>query len=117
MLLQTPLPLTMNPFAVTMSTVTLTPFLPLWESWINSISFGVQPLINLFPGRNNMNLYLVRHAIAVDEGSPDYEQESERPLTDKGRKKMRQMARGLRNLGVEFDCILSSPYARARETA
>lgn len=64
-----------------------------------------------------MNLYIIRHAIAVDEGTPEYEQDSERPLTDKGRKKMRQIARSLRNLGVEFDLILSSPYVRARETA
>jgi phosphohistidine phosphatase len=64
-----------------------------------------------------MNLYIIRHAIAVDEGTSDYESDSERPLTDKGRKKMRQIAKGLRNLGVEFDLILSSPYVRARETA
>jgi phosphohistidine phosphatase len=60
-----------------------------------------------------MNLYLIRHAIAVDE----YEDDSQRPLTDKGRKKMRQIAKGLRALGVEFDLILSSPYVRAAETA
>jgi phosphohistidine phosphatase len=60
-----------------------------------------------------MDLYLIRHAIAVDE----FEDDSQRPLTDKGRKKMRQIAKGLRALGVEFDLILSSPYARARETA
>lgn len=64
-----------------------------------------------------MNIYLIRHAIAVEEGTPEYEQDSERPLTDKGRKKMRQIARGLRILGVELDLILSSPYLRARETA
>jgi phosphohistidine phosphatase len=64
-----------------------------------------------------MNLYIIRHAIAVDEGTSDYESDSERPLTDKGRRKMRQIAKGLRNLGVEFDLILSSPYVRARETA
>jgi phosphohistidine phosphatase len=64
-----------------------------------------------------MNLYIVRHAIAVDEGTSDYESDSERPLNDKGRKKMRQIAKGLRNLGIEFDLILSSPYVRARETA
>lgn len=64
-----------------------------------------------------MNLYIIRHAIAVDEGTSDYESDSERPLTDKGRKKMRQIAKALRNLGVEFDLILSSPYVRARETA
>ncbi len=43
--------------------------------------------------------------------------DSERPLTDKGRKKMRQIAKALRHLGVEFDLILSSPYVRACETA
>lgn len=64
-----------------------------------------------------MNLYIIRHAIAVDEGMPGYEDDSQRPLTDKGRKKMRQIAKGLRALGVEFDLILSSPYVRARETA
>ena len=60
-----------------------------------------------------MNLYLIRHAIAVEE----HEDDSQRPLTDKGRKKMRQTAKGLRALGVEFDLILSSPYVRAAETA
>lgn len=64
-----------------------------------------------------MNLYLIRHAIAVDEGDPEYAQDSLRPLTEKGRKKMRQIARGLRALGAEFDLIVSSPYVRARETA
>jgi phosphohistidine phosphatase len=64
-----------------------------------------------------MNLYIIRHAIAVDEGRSDSESDSQRPLTDKGRKKMRQIAKALHNLGVEFDLILSSPYVRARETA
>ncbi len=60
-----------------------------------------------------MNLYIIRHAIAVDE----YEKDSQRPLSDKGKKKMRQIAKGLRILGVDFDLILSSPYVRAKETA
>ena len=64
-----------------------------------------------------MNLYIIRHAIAVDEATSDYASDSERPLTDKGRKKMRQIAKALRLLGVEFDLILSSPYVRACETA
>lgn len=64
-----------------------------------------------------MNLYIIRHAIAVDEATSDYESDSERPLTDKGRKKMRQIAKALRHLGVEFDLIVSSPYVRACETA
>jgi phosphohistidine phosphatase len=60
-----------------------------------------------------MNLYLIRHAIAVDE----YEDDSQRPLSDKGRRKMRQIAKGLRAIGVEFDLVISSPYVRAAETA
>jgi phosphohistidine phosphatase len=64
-----------------------------------------------------MDIYIIRHAIAVDRGTPEYEDDSQRPLTDKGKKKMRQIARGLCALGVDFDLILSSPYVRARETA
>jgi phosphohistidine phosphatase len=64
-----------------------------------------------------MDLYIIRHAIAVDEGTPGYEEDSQRPLTEKGRKRMRQAAKGLCSLGVELDLILSSPYTRARETA
>jgi phosphohistidine phosphatase len=64
-----------------------------------------------------MDLYIIRHAIAVDEGAPEYEEDSLRPLTDKGKKKMRQIAKGLRALGTDFDLILSSPYVRAKETA
>ena len=64
-----------------------------------------------------MDLYMIRHAIAVDEGAPEYADDSQRPLTDKGKKKMRQIANGLHTLGVEFDLILSSPYVRATGTA
>ncbi len=62
-----------------------------------------------------MNLYIIRHAIAEEE-NPSAD-DSQRALTEKGRKKMRQIAKGLRILGTEFDVILSSPYLRARETA
>jgi len=64
-----------------------------------------------------MNIYIIRHAIAIDEDSSEYADDSQRPLTDKGRKKMRQIAKGLRSLGAEFDIILSSPYLRAHQTA
>jgi phosphohistidine phosphatase len=64
-----------------------------------------------------MDLYIIRHAIAVDRGTPEYADDSQRPLTDKGKKRMRQIAKGLYALGVDFDLILSSPYVRAKETA
>jgi phosphohistidine phosphatase len=62
-----------------------------------------------------MNLYLIRHAIAEEE-SPEGE-DSQRALTEKGAKKMRAIAKGLRTLGIEFDFILTSPYVRAEQTA
>ena len=34
---------------------------------------------------------MIRHAISVDESTPEYEDDSQRPLTDKGKKKMRQI--------------------------
>ena len=62
-----------------------------------------------------MNIYLLRHGIAVsaEETAP----EGERPLTAKGIKRIRKGARGLRRLGFNFDAILTSPLARARQTA
>jgi phosphohistidine phosphatase len=64
-----------------------------------------------------MNLYIVRHAIAVERGTPGYEDDSQRPLTDEGSKKMKKIARGLHRLGIGLDVILTSPYVRARDTA
>jgi phosphohistidine phosphatase len=64
-----------------------------------------------------MNLYIVRHAIAVQRGTAGYEDDSQRPLTDKGRKKMEKIAQALQQLEVELNLILTSPYVRARDTA
>lgn len=64
-----------------------------------------------------MNLFIVRHAIAVQRGTPGYDEDSQRPLTDAGRKKMKKIAKGLTGLDLELDTILSSPYVRARDTA
>lgn len=64
-----------------------------------------------------MNLYLIRHAIAVDPASPGYEDDNLRPLTEKGREKMINIARGLKALEVHFDLILTSPAVRTQDTA
>jgi phosphohistidine phosphatase len=64
-----------------------------------------------------MNLYIVRHAIAVARGTPGYDDDSQRPLTEAGRKKMKKIVNGLRQLELELDVIVSSPYVRARDTA
>ena len=63
-----------------------------------------------------MNLYLLRHAIALDK--TDWSKsDAERPLTDKGRKKMAEAAKGMKRLGVAFDWMLTSPHRRAYDTA
>jgi phosphohistidine phosphatase len=63
-----------------------------------------------------MELYLVRHGIAA-ERPPDGSDSPERPLTAEGERKMRDGARGMRQLGLAPDLILASPFARARQTA
>ncbi len=64
-----------------------------------------------------MKLYLIRHAIAVEPGTPGYEEDSQRPLTPKGSRKMRKIARGLKEVDAIPQRIISSPYRRAAETA
>jgi phosphohistidine phosphatase len=61
-------------------------------------------------------LYLLRHGIAVPPGTPGYE-DDQRPLTRQGARRMKQIARGLCCLGLEFDRIVTSPLPRARRTA
>ena len=63
-----------------------------------------------------MILYIIRHAIAEEVGTPGYEDDSQRPLTQKGRKKMRKIAKGLKELEEKIDLILTSPYLRAAQT-
>lgn len=64
-----------------------------------------------------MELYLLRHGVAVDRGTPGFEDDRRRPLTPEGRRRMRRAAQGMKALELSFDWILSSPYPRARQTA
>lgn len=61
-------------------------------------------------------LYILRHGIAVEPGTPGIP-DDERPLTPKGEKRMREVARGLRRLDLKLDRIVTSPLPRARSTA
>jgi phosphohistidine phosphatase len=66
-----------------------------------------------------MDLLVIRHAIAQDgekwakTGEPD----ERRPLTKKGRKKMRRVAKGLHRLVPDLDLLATSPLTRAVQTA
>jgi phosphohistidine phosphatase len=63
-----------------------------------------------------MHLLIVRHAIAVPHGTPGVD-DHERPLTAEGRAKFRGVARGIAGLVRRPDALLTSPLARARQTA
>ena len=64
-----------------------------------------------------MNLYVLRHGIAVEAGTPEYPQDSERPLVPKGRRQLRQIAGAMASMDLRFDRVLSSPFLRAIQTA
>lgn len=63
-----------------------------------------------------MDLILFRHGIAV-ERQEWAGKEQDRPLTSKGIRKTGRSFRGLLNLSIMPTHVLSSPLARARETA
>jgi len=62
-----------------------------------------------------VTLYLLRHGIAEDAAPSGAD--ADRRLTPAGRARMRAEAAGMRNLGLAFDVVLTSPLARAAETA
>lgn len=63
-----------------------------------------------------MNLHVIRHADAGDAMNWSGD-DSDRPLTDLGRRQARSLGETFRRLGVSLDAVVSSPYVRTRETA
>jgi phosphohistidine phosphatase len=63
-----------------------------------------------------MNLFFLRHGKA-EARSLKWRPDSKRPLTKDGEKRTAEVARGAEALGLSFDLILTSPYARALRTA
>ena len=64
-----------------------------------------------------MKIYLMRHGIANEPDGTSFEVDSQRPLTAKGRDKIKLIARTLKELDIKPNLILSSPYIRAEQTA
>jgi phosphohistidine phosphatase len=65
---------------------------------------------------SGVELYLLRHADAGDPLAWKGD-DAERPLTGKGRKQARRMGRWLADVGRRPDVIITSPKARALQTA
>jgi len=68
-------------------------------------------------GRWPYELCFLRHGIAVTRGGGAFPDDSKRPLTPEGKKKMKEIAQGLLRLGFEVDWVVSSPLVRAVETS
>ena len=65
-----------------------------------------------------MNLYVMRHGIAVDRADSSHRSDDRnRQLTAKGIKRINKAAKGLVALSLSFDRIFTSPFERARQTA
>src|SRR5262249_48637670 len=63
-----------------------------------------------------MRLYLMRHGPAGERATWT-DDDQLRPLTEKGDRRMRSAAEGLKLLNPVVDTLLSSPLVRARQTA
>ena len=71
-----------------------------------------------------MNILVIRHAIAADRerfadkhGGQDGDDDGARPLTHRGRTRMRAGVRGLRRVVRKIDLLATSPLVRAAQTA
>ena len=64
-----------------------------------------------------MQLYIVRHGIAIDREDPKCPAEAERYLTEEGVEKTKEVAKGVAALGGTGDLLITSPYVRALQTA
>jgi phosphohistidine phosphatase len=64
-----------------------------------------------------MEIYLMRHGIALSGESTDAPSDEQRPLTPKGVKRTRKAAKGLMAVRPSIDRLLTSSLVRARQTA
>ena len=64
-----------------------------------------------------MELYIVRHGIAIDREDPKSPADPERYLTEEGIDKTKQIAKRIAGFKISPDLLISSPYVRAMQTA
>jgi len=64
-----------------------------------------------------MQLFIVRHGIAVDREDPKCPADPDRFLTEEGIEKTLQVGKGVAEVGAIPDLMITSPYLRALQTA
>jgi phosphohistidine phosphatase len=64
-----------------------------------------------------MEIYVVRHGIAIDREDPKSPPDPDRYLTEEGIEKTKRVAAAVASLSGPPDLLLSSPYVRAMQTA
>lgn len=64
-----------------------------------------------------MQLLVIRHAIAEERETWAPRDDDLRPLTEEGKRKMKEAAKGLSSLVPKVDVLASSPLTRAMQTA
>src|SRR5262245_41375694 len=64
-----------------------------------------------------MLLYLIRHAEAVEPGSPGALRDFDRVLTPRGREQARALGETFTRLKLPLDVMVASPLVRAHQTA
>src|SRR5271157_343429 len=62
-------------------------------------------------------IFLLRHGESVGNAEDRFQGQSDFPLTDKGRAQARALAERWLEEDMEFDLCISSPLARASQTA
>lgn len=63
-----------------------------------------------------IDVYIIRHANAVERDTGGYTDE-QRPLTDEGHSQAQRLAQALLARNLAVDCVLTSPFVRAMQTA
>jgi phosphohistidine phosphatase len=64
-----------------------------------------------------VELFILRHAIAFPRDGKRWPDDTERPLTMEGVKRAQRTAAGLKRIATRPELVLTSPLARARDTA
>ena len=64
-----------------------------------------------------MDLYVLRHGLADRRSRAKYPDDSERPLTRKGVRRLRRQVRSMNSLRLRPELVISSPLVRAMQTA